>query len=169
VAHQAGVSGGLISQIENGRTVPSLPVFLGIVRSLGGSSADNFRFLLEGLLDNNHHGSILHLRSNQFRKIRRGSQKQASYQQLFREEMNLWGVEIMLVTLKPGEFENALSSDALLFAYAIQGQFKLKSQLQQLEVKAGEALSFNGQVPHVLTVTEEPVVVLCLHLMAKLS
>ena len=34
IAQKAGVTGGLISRIENGRTIPSLPVLLKIINSL---------------------------------------------------------------------------------------------------------------------------------------
>ncbi|HLX67931.1 MAG TPA: helix-turn-helix transcriptional regulator, partial [Puia sp.] len=35
LAQKAGVSKGLISQIENNRTVPSLPVLFNLIQSLG--------------------------------------------------------------------------------------------------------------------------------------
>ena len=168
VAKQAGVSGGLISQIENGRTIPSLPVFLGIVKSLGGNSGDDFRFLLEGLLDNNHHGSFLHLKGKQFRKTRRGPGRQALYQQLFREEVSLWGIEITLLTLEAGKMTNPMAADALVFAYLIEGQFLMQTSMQQAEVKPGEALTFNGQLPHVTEVKEAPAVILFFQMKANL-
>jgi transcriptional regulator with XRE-family HTH domain len=34
LADKSGVSKGLVSQVENGRTIPSLPVMLGIIQSL---------------------------------------------------------------------------------------------------------------------------------------
>ena len=34
IATRAGVSKGLISRIENGKTIPSLPVLIGVIKSL---------------------------------------------------------------------------------------------------------------------------------------
>lgn len=43
VAISAGVTAGLISRIENGRTIPSLPVFLKIVDALKTEMIDFLR------------------------------------------------------------------------------------------------------------------------------
>ncbi|WP_394801049.1 helix-turn-helix domain-containing protein [Niabella ginsengisoli] len=43
IAGKADVSNGLISRIENGRTIPSLPVLLSIVNALGVPVADFFK------------------------------------------------------------------------------------------------------------------------------
>ena len=51
VARAAKVSKGLVSKIENGRTIPSLPVLISIINVQDRSQAEEFRNLMVFVLD----------------------------------------------------------------------------------------------------------------------
>ena len=55
LANKAGVSKGLISQIENNRTVPSLPVLFNIIHSL----EEDLRTFFEDMHDSSGNNHIL--------------------------------------------------------------------------------------------------------------
>src|SRR5579872_3007748 len=61
LAAKAGVSKGLISQIENNRTVPSLPVLFNIIHSLG----EDLKTFFEDMQETFNNGHILIIRKGQ--------------------------------------------------------------------------------------------------------
>jgi transcriptional regulator with XRE-family HTH domain len=63
LAQKAGVSKGLISQIENNRTVPSLPVLFNIIHSL----EENLRSFFEDMQDGYSKNHIVLVRKGEER------------------------------------------------------------------------------------------------------
>jgi transcriptional regulator with XRE-family HTH domain len=63
LAQKAGVSKGLISQIENNRTVPSLPVLFNIIQSL----EENLPGFFEGMQNGHSRNNILPVRKGEER------------------------------------------------------------------------------------------------------
>src|SRR5580700_6801326 len=61
LAQKAGVSKGLISQIENNRTVPSLPVLFNIIHSL----EENLRSFFEDMQDGDSKNHIILVRKGE--------------------------------------------------------------------------------------------------------
>src|SRR5262245_36549925 len=61
LANRAGVSKGLISQIENNRTVPSLPVLFNIIHSLD----EDLKTFFEDMHDTVNKGNVLIIRKGQ--------------------------------------------------------------------------------------------------------
>ena len=64
VANRAGVSNGLISRIENGRTIPSLPVLIELIQSLNTDVSHFF----EGV-ENTKNAKYKNIKKEDYQKI----------------------------------------------------------------------------------------------------
>ena len=78
LATKAGVSKGLISQIENNRTVPSLPVLFNIIHSL----EEDLRTFFEDMHDSITNNHLLIIRKGQEKLVTKEPVKGFSYRRI---------------------------------------------------------------------------------------
>src|SRR5882757_2378754 len=78
LADKAGVSKGLISQIENNRTIPSLPVLMNIVQSLNLDLTEFFK----DLSSKGRQEKVFVIRSSEYSPIQKEASKGFSYQRM---------------------------------------------------------------------------------------
>src|SRR5882757_5493356 len=71
LADKAGVSKGLISQIENNRTIPSLPVLMNIVHSLNLDLTVFFK----DIYSSNHQEKVFVIRSTDYKPLKKETAK----------------------------------------------------------------------------------------------
>src|SRR5579871_416508 len=78
LANKAGVSKGLISQIENNRTVPSLPVLFNIIHCLD----EDLKTFFEDMHDTSIKGNVLIVRKGQEKLFGKEPVKGFSYKRI---------------------------------------------------------------------------------------
>src|SRR5258706_1826560 len=78
LATKAGVSKGLISQIENNRTVPSLPVLFNIIHSLD----EDLKTFFEDMHDSFNNSHILIIRKGQEKLFAKEATRGFSYKRI---------------------------------------------------------------------------------------
>src|SRR5271170_3969761 len=83
LAQKAGVSKGLISQIENNRTVPSLPVLFNIIHSL----EENLRSFFEDMQDSFSKNHILIVRKGQEKLFSKEPVRGFSYKRILTQSV----------------------------------------------------------------------------------
>ncbi|MFB6247184.1 MAG: helix-turn-helix domain-containing protein [Salinibacter sp.] len=144
LAQRADVSSGLISRIENGRTVPSLPVLLSIIQALNANPAEFF----QGIADEQEEPYIV-VSPDQHEPLEKEDARGFDYQQLFSKRLDLIGFEAMILTLQPGSEREKLTTDAFEFKYFLEGTCRFVIGDETVILEEGDLLFFDGRIPHV--------------------
>lgn len=147
IAKRANVSNGLISRIENGRTMPSLPVLLSIIGALGVEPGEFFE-----RINPNGHNKFHIIKPEEHEKIEKEDDAVGfNYEFIFGKEKNGIGFEAVLLTLEPNCKRDKVETDAYEFKYMLSGKCDYLIDDEIATVSKGEAIFFDGRLPHVPT------------------
>ncbi len=145
VAEQSGISKGLLSKIENGRTVPSLPVLLSIIKTLGIS--------LEAFFQNLHfepEGRYIHKRAGEFIPFRKEEDARGfQYYHMLEKNLDRFTIEAALLDIEPGSQRDRVRTDAYEFKYILEGTVHYDIEGEEIVMEQGDALFYNGNLAHV--------------------
>jgi len=144
VAERANVTAGLISKIENGRTIPSLPVFLGLIEALEEDLSDFFRGLSNG-----SNQKYLVVRSDELSLLEKEEQVEGfSYELIFDKSLLSIGFEVVVLTLQPGAKREKTTTDAYEFKYVLEGEVVYYIGDDRVTLQKGDSLFFDARIPH---------------------
>jgi transcriptional regulator with XRE-family HTH domain len=145
LATRADVSKGLISQIENNRTVPSLLVLVNIIRAL---NLDLNAFFND--IDQHKSSSrIVVIRQDHYQPAEKESAKGYQYRRVISRTVKGGPTDIMLLDLKKGARRSQLvKTDAWEYKYVIKGtvEYQVHNEVHILE--AGDSIFFDGRLGH---------------------
>ncbi len=144
VADRAGVTKGLISQIENSRTIPSLLVLIQIVKALE-TGLDEF---FNDLNFYGKEGKILVQRSDQYVKFEKEPASGYQYSRIFTKKFNASTVDIVLLEIQPGADRDFVQTDAFEYKYLIEGSVTYLFRDHTIELAKGDSLLFDGRIEH---------------------
>lgn len=145
VAKRANVSNGLISRIENGRTIPSVPVLFAIIEALETEPA----FFFQGIGRNGIFKFVV-IRKDEHQPIQKEVEATGfSYDFIFSKQLNGLGTEFVLLSLEPGCSRGVVETDAFEFKYMLSGSCKYEIDGELVELHEGDSLFFDGRLPHV--------------------
>lgn len=144
VADRAGVTKGLISQIENSRTIPSLLVLIQIVKALE-TGLDEF---FNDLNFYGKEGRILVQRSEQYVKFEKEAASGYQYSRIFTKKINACTIDIVLLEIQPGAERDFVQTDAFEYKYLIDGTVTYVFRDQTIELRQGDSILFDGRIEH---------------------
>jgi len=148
LADKAGVSKGLISQIENNRTIPSLPVLMNIVQSLNLDLTEFFKDLSSG----GHQEKVFVIRSSEYSPIQKEASKGFSYQRMLTRNIKGGPVDFVLLELKKGARRNKMVvTDAFEYKYLIKGKIEYLIEDKSYVLEEGDSIFFDGRLGHNLS------------------
>src|ERR1700755_2246130 len=106
LSKNSNVSKGLLSKIENSRTIPSLPVFLGIVNALGVSLKDFFEGmdLLQGK-------DYLLIKRGDRQSIQKEDREGFSYSFIMTQQLPGSSMQVVILSVMPGARSTPSSTD----------------------------------------------------------
>lgn len=166
LANRANVSNGLISRIENGRTIPSLPVLLDLIQSLDIDAS----YFFEGVEKDSTSKFIYIPKENQQIIEKEIEAKGFKYMHIFSKSLNSLGFEAVLLTLEPNSKREKVITDAWEFKYILKGTVKYVIDQEEIILSEGDALYFNGKHPHVPeSISDESCLMLVLYLYSEKS
>ncbi|MEC3875117.1 helix-turn-helix domain-containing protein [Chryseobacterium salviniae] len=164
LANRANVSNGLISRIENGRTIPSLPVLLDLIQSLDIDAS----YFFEGVEKDSTSKFMYIPRENQHIIEKEIEAQGFTYMHIFSKSLNSLGFEAVLLTLEPNSKREKVITDAWEFKYILKGKVKYLIDQEEIILSEGDALYFNGRHPHVpVSISHESCVMLVLYLYSE--
>ncbi|WP_440121067.1 helix-turn-helix domain-containing protein [Tenacibaculum sp. Ill] len=160
LATNAQVSNGLISRIENGRTIPSLPVLLEIISALEIDASTFF----EGV-EKKTGSKYIHIKKEEQQLIEKEVEAEGfTYYQIFGKSLNAVGFEAVLLTVSPNSKREKVITDAWEFKYIMSGECTYLIDNVEVTVKEGDSLYFDGRLPHVpVNRTQMPCTMLVLY------
>lgn len=145
IARRAEVSNGLMSRIENGRTIPSLPVLLSIFRALEVDPGSFFTSVMPN-------GFFRHavIKPSEYETIEKEDEVSGfHYELILTKDLKTIGVEVVLLTLDPGCTRNTVETDAFEMKYIISGRCDYEIDGEIINLETGDSLFFDGRLPHV--------------------
>lgn len=143
LATRSNVSKGLLSKIENSRTVPSLPVFITIIQSLDISLKDFFR---EMVLSNGL--NYLLVRKEQTIPMERENRTGFRYNYLLSQNISNGTMEAVLLSIDPGAKGTPTTADGYEFKYILKGTCEYRINDEIISLQEGDALYFDASIPH---------------------
>jgi transcriptional regulator with XRE-family HTH domain len=144
IADRAGVTKGLISQIENSRTIPSLLVLIHIVKALEVGLDDFFN----DLSFYGKEGKILIQRKADYQKFEKEPASGYEYSRIFTKKVNQCTIDIVLLEIQPGSVRDFVQTDAFEYKYIISGSVRYVFRDQEIELYEGDSMLFDGMLEH---------------------
>lgn len=145
IAQKASVTGGLISRIENGRTIPSLPVLLKIITSLNVEVTDFFN----GMPQVNGANFIVSRKEENSIMEKEDEAVGFKYTYIFGKQLSSLGFETVLLEVKPDSKRDKVTTDAFEFKYILSGGCSYVIGEEEVVLKEGDSIFFDGRIPHV--------------------
>lgn len=165
VAERARVSKGLISQIENGRTVPSLPVFVALLKALEANSARIYEYLLQEMFNAEEQRPYQLIKSGEFHVIEKEKADGFVYHYLLSQHLDAAALEVCMLTLLPAARRQPVQTDAFEVKYLLTGEVEYQIGDETVTMHEGDLLVFDGNIPHVpLNKTSQPARMLVIYL-----
>ncbi|HEU4552127.1 MAG TPA: XRE family transcriptional regulator [Chitinophaga sp.] len=145
LADKAAVSKGLISQIENNRTVPSLLVLINIIRSLNldmneffneiGAPQQNSRVIIKQQAD--------------YQLFEKEAARGFLYKRVLTKNVKNYPVDIVILELKKGARRSQMvKTDAYEYKYILQGTVEYQIENEKHILQEGDSLFFDGRLGH---------------------
>ncbi len=144
IADRAGVTKGLISQIENSRTIPSLLVLIQIVKALGVGLDEFFN----DLSFYGNEGKILVQRRENYQRFEKEPASGYEYFRIFTKKVQASTIDIVLLEIQPGATRDFVQTDAFEYKYMISGSVKYVFRDQEIELNEGDSMLFDGRIEH---------------------
>jgi len=144
IAERAGVTKGLISQIENSRTLPSLLVLMQIIKAL----EVDLNYFFNNLSLEGKEAPILVLRKKEYSKFEKEPASGYQYERIFTKKIKSGAVDFVLLEIKPGSVRDFVTTDAFEFKYILQGKVKYFFRNQTVELFEGDSMLFDGRLEH---------------------
>ena len=144
LAVRTNVTKGLLSKIENFRTIPSLPVFIKILESLDIPLTDFF----DDMLRDNQGKGFWHIRKSQFTYAGHAGRPDSESRQFASPNLPGSTAEICLLRIGPGSIGNPSIADGYKFLYIISGSLDCHVGDEVIKLEEGDSIFLDANVPH---------------------
>ncbi len=144
VADLAGISRGMLSRIENGQATPSLDTLARVCAAVSLSLSSLFKDhdTPDGIARHVPQGKGMVV-------VRRGTKRGHSYELLSYDQGPKKRFEPFLITLDDqSEVFPRFQHPGMEFLYMLKGQLDYRHGNQVYSLKPGDALTFEGDIPH---------------------
>ena len=143
LATRTHVSKGLLSKIENSRTIPSLPVFVTLIQSLDISLKEFFQDMV---LANGK--NYLLVRKDQYAPLEREPTSGVTYQFILSQNVANCTMEIVLMSIESGSKGKTSTANGYKFHYVISGSCDYTINNDTFSLEEGDSLYFDAAIPH---------------------
>jgi transcriptional regulator with XRE-family HTH domain len=144
IADRAGVTKGLISQIENSRTIPSLLVLIQIIKAL----EVDLDLFFNDLGAHANAVPILVQRKADYERFEKEPSSGYEYFRIFTKKVKQSTIDIVLLEIQPGSSRDFVQTEAFEYKYIISGSVKYQFLDQEIELGAGDSMLFDGRLTH---------------------
>lgn len=143
LAAKSNLSAGLISKIENFRTVPSLTTLLNIANALELKLADLVNEVAE---DKSLPFTLIKKNTGEIEE--REDSKGLIYESLISKDISNINFRANIVSIKSNVERPPLSTDGMELIYLLQGSVTYGIGKDKVKLSAGDTLYFDGSIPH---------------------
>lgn len=143
LASRMHVSKGLLSKIENSRTIPSLPVFVTLIQSLEISLKEFFQDMV--LVNGRNY---LLVKKEQYTPLEREAKSGFHHQFVFSQNVTNCTMEIIILSLEPDSKGKVSTSNGYKFHYMISGSCDYSINNDVVAIEEGDSVYFDATIPH---------------------
>lgn len=144
LATKAQISKGLLSQIENGRTIPSLPVLLQIIKAL----EIDYSTFFEGI-ENQTSGRFIYKQKEDYQRVEKEEAVGFNYFSILSESFGNIALQFNILELAPNAQREKVATNGFTYLYILQGEVDYLLDDETVCLSEGDSLLFNGNIPHV--------------------
>jgi len=144
LAIRANVSKGLISQIENSRTIPSLIVLIDIIKALEIDMNDFFK----DIRSKSNYFPVLIKRKDEYEHFEKEHASGFHYHRIFTQSIGRSTVDIVVLDLMPGSSRPMVTTEAFEYKYILSGDVEYHFDDYKVLLKQGDSMLFDGRLPH---------------------
>ncbi|GAA4333186.1 cupin domain-containing protein [Mucilaginibacter gynuensis] len=144
LAIRANVSKGLISQIENSRTIPSLIVLIDIIKSLDIDLNEFFK----DIRSKDNQQPILIKRKEDYDHFEKEHANGFSYQRIFTQSIQQSTIDIVILELTPDANRPLVETEAFEYKYILKGRVEYQFNDDLIALNEGDSMLFDGRIPH---------------------
>ena len=147
-ATKAHVSKGLISQIENNRTIPSLLVLFNIIKALNLDLTDFFK----DINPYQKQPKIILKKPSDYQAFEKENARGFIYKRVLTKDIKNLPVDIVLLQLKRGATRSKLvKTQAFEYKYIIKGEVQYIVEGKKYLLQEGDSFFFDGRMEHTLS------------------
>jgi transcriptional regulator with XRE-family HTH domain len=144
IAETAQISKGMLSKIENGRTVPSLSVLLEIIAALKVNMSDFF-----AEIEINNTRRFIHIPKSAYVPFQKENRTGFLYHAILSQTINQGIMDVVILDLEPDCQRELVTTDGYELKYILKGQVVYQLGDETLTLNEGDTLFFDGRIPHV--------------------
>jgi len=144
LALRANVSKGLISQIENSRSIPSLIVLIEIIKALEIDLNEFFK----DIGSRSSGQPLLIKRQTEYECFEKEHAIGFHYQRIFTQAISQSTVDIVILELEPDANRPLAETDAFEYKYVISGEIEYQFNTEKIILSQGDSMLFDGRIPH---------------------
>ena len=145
LANRAGVTKGLISQIENNRTVPSLPVLFNLIHGLD----EDIKTFFDNMHEHLSNGHVLIVRKGEEKPFEKEPVKGFSYSRIFGKSLMTQAIDLVLLELKKGAGrKQMIRTDAFECKHILKGKIEYEIENEKFILNSGDTIFFDGRARH---------------------
>lgn len=161
LAKASSVSSAMLSKIENGRIIPTIPTLFDLIRVLNIEPQDFFAEIND---DTKFSGYLLIRKENYVPYVKEETAIGFHYKSILEYNLEGYAFQISIVTLEPGNTRPQVSTAAFEYLYIIHGEVKYHLEDTVLDLRPGDSIFFDGNIPHVpINETKKEVVYLVIY------
>lgn len=143
LAESAGVTKGMLSQVENNRTIPSLTVFLSIIKSMQIDINDFFTDFYTSPTS-----KVIFKKEAQYQPFEKENTVGFHYQRIMSSTIDQYHVDFVLLTLTPDAQRASVQTDAFEFKYILKGKVEYTIGEEIFLMETGDSIFFDATEPH---------------------
>jgi len=144
LADKVGVTKGLISQIENSRTIPSLPVLMNIIKEL--------KLDLNGFFDTidfeKKPSNVIFKKSLNYQPFEKENAKGFLYQRILSTSIDDQHMDIVLLRLQKNARRAMVKTEAYEYKYLISGTVEYSIGKEKYLLEQGDSIFFDARQLH---------------------
>ena len=144
LAARANVSKGLISQIENSRTVPSLMVLIDIIKAL----EIDLNIFFKDIHTKSSQPLILVKKKAEYEHFEKEHAVGFHYQRVFTQFITQSTVDIVILELEADANRPMVETEAFEYKFVISGDIAYHFDDQVINLSKGDSMLFDGRLAH---------------------
>ncbi|MBE9586458.1 helix-turn-helix domain-containing protein [Mucilaginibacter sp. JRF] len=166
LATRANVSKGLISQIENSRTIPSLIVLIDIIKSLD----IDLNVFFKDIHDKSESAEPIIKRKADYEHFEKEDAEGFHYQRIFTRSIKNSTVDFVILELAPGSHRELVQTEAYEYKYILSGEIVYQFTDKNYTLKQGDSMLFDGRLAHTpKNMTDKPASMLIVYFFEESS
>ena len=144
LASRANVSKGLISQIENSRTIPSLIVLIDIIKAL----EIDLNVFFKDIHSAGNRFPLIIRRQSEYHHFEKEHADGFHYQRIFTQSIKNSTVDIVILELEPNAHRPQVETEAYEYKYILKGSIEYQFGDESHVLHEGDSMLFDGRIPH---------------------